>query len=356
MYSPIIAFVAASVVVAWGNDGHSTVGNIAQHYLNEHSKNIIAYLFPEYNGTLGTYDVAASTATLDIPNWADLIKANKSYAWAYQLHFVDALDAPPSNCSYIDERDCPNNLCVTGAIANYTRLASCDAYSGLPKSDQQKDAIRFLAHFSGDITQPLHVCNRSLGGNQISPVTFDGAQKKGPWTFNLHSIWDYYIPEKRINTDFGGDYKKFQDYLVKKIDTDSFDEKVATFLSDKGIYDLTKVGNSAMAVDWAVDTNFYDCSKVWGPVDADRNQDFGGAYYQDVIGTVEKQIAKGGYRLANLLNKVLAQCKVPAPVSTESTTAQQTTTTAGHGNKPILSSASSYSVSIIALLTIVSAL
>ncbi|KAJ3309301.1 hypothetical protein HDV04_006243 [Boothiomyces sp. JEL0838] len=383
MRSQILALITCSLVNAWGNDGHSTVGNVAQHYLNDHSKNVIAYLFPEYNGTLGTYDVNISTATLDIPNWADLIKANKSYAWAYNLHFVDTFDAPPSNCSYVDERDCPNNRCVTGAIANYTRLASCDAYTGLPKSDLQKDAIKFLAHFSGDITQPLHVCNRSLGGNLISPVTFDGAQSKGKWTYNLHSIWDYYIPEKRINNDFGGDLKKFQEYLVGKIDGDSFDEKVSTFLSDKGIYDLTKVGNSAMAVDWAVDTNFYDCSKVWGPVDADVKQDFGGAYYESVIGTVEKQIAKGGYRLADLLNKALAHCKVPTqpPVQTQpaaKTTAPCTTangnkpapTTVGgynagkayptstpaYGNKPIAASAMTSSVSIMALVALLAAI
>ncbi|KAJ3252583.1 hypothetical protein HK103_001382 [Boothiomyces macroporosus] len=377
-------FIAASSVLAWGNDGHSTIGNIAQHYLNEHAAAFVAYLFPEYNGVLGTYNVSLSIAMGDVPNWADKVKFTPEYSFSPNLHFSDSLDAPPKNCSYIDERDCPDNKCITGAIANYTRLASCDANTGKPKNpDLQKDAVRFLAHFAGDVTQPLHICNRSLGGNLIKPITFDGAQSKGKYSYNLHSLWDYYIPEKRINNDFGGDYKKFQDYLVNKIDTDSFDEKVSTFLSDKGIYDLTKVGNSAAAVDWAIDANLFDCSKVWGPVDADPKQDFGGKYYQDVYSTAEKQIAKGGYRLAHLLNEIFQDCQIPgqpAPATTtqaptqapgytsaapQTTTAAKgyqgngpaaATTTATYGSKPIYSSALASSVSVLAVVAFVFAL
>ncbi|KAJ3269616.1 hypothetical protein HDV01_001177 [Terramyces sp. JEL0728] len=379
MHSAALAFIAASSVVAWGNDGHTAVGNVAQNYLNDHAKAYIAYLFPDYGGVLGTYNVSLSTAMLDIPNWADYIKSQTKYQFAYNYHFSDSLDAPPKNCSYIDARDCPDNLCITGAIANYTRLASCDAKTGLPKSDQQKDAVRFLAHFAGDVTQPLHICNRSLGGNLIKPVTFDGVTSKGKYTYNLHSLWDYYIPEKRINNDFGGDYHKFRDYLVNKVDTDSFDEKVSTFLSDKGIYDLTTVGNSAAAVDWAVDSNLYDCSKVWGPVDENPKQDFGGDYYKSVISTVEKQLAKGGYRLAHLLNEVLGNCQVPgsspstttagspaastqgakAPCTTTTTVngyKAAPTTTAGYGSKPIAASALTSSVSMLAVVAFVLAL
>ncbi|KAJ3319231.1 hypothetical protein HDV06_006610, partial [Boothiomyces sp. JEL0866] len=170
MHSVSLVLIAASSVFAWGNDGHSTVGNVAQNYLDKHAAAYVAYLFPEYGGVLGTYNVSLSTAMGDIPNWADMIKSNPVYKFAYNYHFSDSLDAPPKNCSYIDERDCPDNLCITGAIANYTRLASCDAYTGLPKNPAlQKDAVRFLAHFAGDVTQPLHICNRSLGGNLIKP-------------------------------------------------------------------------------------------------------------------------------------------------------------------------------------------
>ncbi|KAJ3250877.1 hypothetical protein HK103_003064, partial [Boothiomyces macroporosus] len=150
-----------------------------------------------------------------------------------------------------------------------------------------------------------------------------------------------------------------------------------------GIYDLTKVGNSAAAVDWAIDANLFDCSKVWGPVDADPKQDFGGKYYQDVYSTAEKQIAKGGYRLAHLLNEIFQDCQIPgqpAPATTtqaptqapgytsaapQTTTAAKgyqgngpaaATTTATYGSKPIYSSALASSVSVLAVVAFVFAL
>lgn len=44
------------------------------------------------------------------------------------------------------------------------------------------EALEFLVHFIGDITQPLHDENLEVGGNDID-VTFDGEDT------DLHGIW-----------------------------------------------------------------------------------------------------------------------------------------------------------------------
>ena len=57
----------------------------------------------------------------------------------------------------------------------------------------RKEALEFLIHFIGDVTQPLHDEAEALGGNQI-PVTWNGA------TTNLHSTWD----TQMVENDAGG--------------------------------------------------------------------------------------------------------------------------------------------------------
>jgi hypothetical protein len=46
--------------------------------------------------------------------------------------------------------------------------------------------VRFLVHFLGDVTQPLHDETLALGGNNIK-VTYQG------FSDNLHADWDTYM-------------------------------------------------------------------------------------------------------------------------------------------------------------------
>ena len=48
----------------------------------------------------------------------------------------------------------------------------------------QSVALKFLVHFFGDLTQPLHVCGRDEGGN------LDKVQFEHRHSVNFHSIWD----------------------------------------------------------------------------------------------------------------------------------------------------------------------
>ena len=137
-------FLGASVCLAWGDKGHRMVGQIAQELLSPAAKVELARLLPEYNGNL-------ENATL----WADQIKKGTQYNWAYSLHFVkDSQSIPLEKCGYQVERDCPDGFCISGAISNFTNIANC----GSTATEYERTvAIKFLAHFLGDITQPLHI-------------------------------------------------------------------------------------------------------------------------------------------------------------------------------------------------------
>ncbi|KAL2917858.1 hypothetical protein HK105_202731 [Polyrhizophydium stewartii] len=237
--------------------------------------------------------------TLDaVTTWADQVKTKGKYAFTRTWHYVDANDNPPDSCSFDESRDCSDGKCLIGAIALYTDNAGCTKSTA--KADRI-DALKFISHFLGDITQPLHVCARDKGGNS-DKITFDGKKK------NLHSIWDTEIPEKRISDDFNGDQSSYASFLVQQIQSGSYKKQAAKWISRYGVADKSSLGNSLAAIDWATDSDALDCSIVWPAYDADSSQDFAGDYYTNAVPTVDLQIAKGGYRLADWINKIGATC------------------------------------------------
>lgn len=137
-------------------------------------------------------------------NWADRQgRDNSNRGW----HFVDANDkyspfpmltlsllppalsfkddvltvSPPSSCSLDYNRDCPHTAgCVISAITNHTEILT-DCLKNGDTSMTCSNALKYLVHFFGDITQPLHCSGKSLGGNQIF-IKFDGLRR------NLHEV------------------------------------------------------------------------------------------------------------------------------------------------------------------------
>nr|KAJ3411788.1 hypothetical protein HK105_002539 [Polyrhizophydium stewartii] len=352
----IAAAAAVPSVLAWGNLTHAAIGRIADRLLSADGRALLA-------------SVLAPGETLEtVANWADKIKYTTGFnPWSANLHFVDPLDNPSTSCSYDDDRDCKDGQCIVGAIANYTQRATCT--SGLDLV-QRGEAVKFLAHFLGDITQPLHVCGRARGGNDVS-VTIDNK------TINLHAAWDYGLPEKYIKANFGNSYTAFADDIATSIKP----ETAQTWISKYPYTARNQNNNSLAAIDWATDSDAFDCSIVWPAYDTNPKQDFGGDYYVQAVPVIRLQAAKGGYRLANWINQIAAgscatQSPSPSPVSpTASATASpaspsaspSASQTAGHGygygssaapepsygygdNKPVLSGASGKSLGAAAIV------
>ncbi|KAL2916824.1 hypothetical protein HK105_203603 [Polyrhizophydium stewartii] len=188
--------------------------------------------------------------------------------------------------------------CIVRAIATYTDNAGCSKSTA--KADRI-DALKFIVHFLGDITQPLHVCARGRGGNDQS-VKFDGSST------NLHAVWDTKIPEKRIKNNFSNDKSSYASSIVSRIQTGTYKSAAPSWISKYGVASKNSNGNSLAAIDWAVDADAFDCSVVWPAYDANPSQDFGSTYYSNSFATVDIQIAKAGYRLADWINKIGATC------------------------------------------------
>jgi len=296
--------VFPTFVLAWGNSGHETVGYVAQAFLGPKTLEFVQRtLDSKYNGELGPAAI-----------WADQVKYTKGWTWTKPLHFVDAHDDPLSGaCSVSDSRDC-GGKCILSAITNYTARVQD---STLPVVEQDI-ALKFLAHFIGDIGQPLHCEAYKVGGNSI-PETFDGSSTE------LHAVWDTKIPEKTISNGFSG-ITAYADSLVTRIKTGDYQSVAASWISctdptqirsgdlaqvalgfDATDFDhmvpmlLSKRTDLQCPLVWAQDSNALVCSTVFTGY---QDSDLGSDYYTNNAPIVDQQLAKSGYRLAAWLNTI----------------------------------------------------
>ncbi|XP_056175650.1 endonuclease 4-like isoform X2 [Syzygium oleosum] len=154
----VVLLQLISGVLGWGKEGHYAICRIAEEYLTDDAKAAVKRLLPDYAGG----DLAS------LCSWADQIRFH--YHWSGALHYVDT---PDFKCNYEYCRDCHDSsghkdMCVTGAIYNYTRQLESAGNSYAITNYNLTEALLFLSHFVGDIHQPLHVgFTGDLGGNTI---------------------------------------------------------------------------------------------------------------------------------------------------------------------------------------------
>ncbi|PSR87094.1 S1/P1 nuclease-domain-containing protein [Coniella lustricola] len=276
----LLIFANLQGALCWGELGHATIAYVAQNFV---STSTAAWAQDLLDDTSTSY-------LASIASWADSYRETTAGAFSAPFHYIDAEDDPPSDCNVDYDRDCTDAGCSISAIANYTTRVS-DTSLG---TEQQAEALKFLVHFLGDITQPLHDEAYEVGGNDID-VTYQG------YSDNLHSDWDTYMPES-----YAGDYsltnaKAWAKTLTTAINSGSYKSLAASWI--KGA-DITDPITSAMT--WAVDANALVCTVVMpdGAAALSDADDLYPTYYDSVIPTIELQLAKAGYRLANWLDAI----------------------------------------------------
>ncbi|KAJ7102375.1 S1/P1 nuclease-domain-containing protein [Mycena belliarum] len=276
----LLGLAALQGANAWGSLGHATVAYVAQNYVTAQTA---AWAKGVLNDTSTSY-------LANIASWADSYRATAAGAWSAPLHFIDAEDNPPTTCDVDFARDCGAAGCSVSAMANYTQRAGDARLS----ADHVAEAVRFLVHFVGDITQPLHDEALALGGNQIA-VKFNG------FNDNLHSDWDTFMPEMLVGGSSLADARSWAASLITEIDSGTFKSAKASWIAGDNTGDVVTT-----ATRWATDANAFVCSVVMpnGAAALTAAKDLFPTYYDSVIGTIELQIAKGGFRLANWLNMI----------------------------------------------------
>jgi hypothetical protein len=162
-----------SVSQAWGTDGHRIIGEIAWRELSPAARSKVRELLPR-----GRYGTLAQASV-----WADKdARQGRRYRWLEPYHFVDTdpharhVDAP-SDCG-----------CVLEGISRFRREVADPAQP----YRERVVALRLLAHFVGDVHQPLHVTGADGRGGTRTTVYFLGRRE------SLHQVWDSALLEHRL--------------------------------------------------------------------------------------------------------------------------------------------------------------
>eukprot|EP00246_Nothoceros_aenigmaticus_P004231 TRINITY_DN1567_c0_g1_i1.p1 TRINITY_DN1567_c0_g1~~TRINITY_DN1567_c0_g1_i1.p1 ORF type:complete len:300 (+),score=38.33 TRINITY_DN1567_c0_g1_i1:356-1255(+) len=281
--------------LAWGADGHHITCLLAESLLLPSAEKAVVSLLPEY----------AQGSLTSLCTWPDDVKWQWKYQWTSPLHYVDT---PDFLCNYNYDRDCHNekgtqDICVSGGINNYTeQLTSYPAMlSRLPTTVRNlqeagatqynlTEALLFLAHFVGDIHQPLHVGFTSdMGGNTISVHWYTRK-------YNLHHIWDTEIINSIKAQYYDSDILKMAYALHQNI-TGAWKDDVLKWAMCEG--------NSLACPDtYAKESIALACKYAY------RNATPGSVledeYYYSRLPIVQQRLAQGGVRLAAILNALFS--------------------------------------------------
>jgi hypothetical protein len=252
MKSKIVLFLALLFsplyFFGWGKEGHHIVADIAQKKL----KKGVEEKVQKYLGSM-TFEQAAV--------WMDEIKSDHSLDFMKQWHYLniekDSSYAPAKGGDVVSEL----NKVIT-ELKNYRQMKD---------EDVQLD-LKILFHLCGDVTQPLHTgYGIDKGGNDIK-VTCNTKQT------NLHHIWDSdMIISEKISAD---DCMKAAKHWKRK-------ERKSYLQIDP--------------LQWAKDSR-----KLLPEVYDFKDNTIPQSYINANKINIENQLAKGGYRLAAVLNSVFA--------------------------------------------------
>ncbi len=318
----LIIFQLTTPVFGWGNTGHKTVGQIAQ--LRLANTNTMTRI----NQILRQGETLSSIAT-----WADKVKNEDDFFpqatnpdsdtqhFYRQLvnkhnrnwHFVDL----PLGCtSYMDQR-CKKFTSKTDIVQLINICIRVLRGETLPPNMPRlrpRNALRMLVHLVGDLHQPLHV--------GVGFVNVDGPDDQIVFETD---------PVKILNNDFPSDIGgnkllitgEVSDNLHSFWDSDLVDSAMGNQTILKFSQSLNTLATPAWdptgnpntwAAQWARDTlrvseqNAYDTIKIKREVVIDDKTkytvDKGANYNDQNTPIVKQQLAKGGYRLAKLLQAI----------------------------------------------------
>lgn len=284
MFRRVLALLALAAAClpapafAYWEYGHETVARIAMANVKPSTRMAVRRLLAR-SRLLGTPECPANTVE-SASTWADCIKKIKDsngkrpFDFAYTWHFQDV-----DVCAPFDLKPaCKDGNCVSAQIERDVALIKDRRTS----PHDRVQALVFLIHFVGDLSQPLHAGERhDQGGNKV-PADYG---IYGPERLNLHAIWDGWLAERAIGTPPS---------LVHRYSPVER-RRIAAGSVEDWSRDSWKVARDVVYA-----SAFGD---PCGPQPARARLD--DATIAKLVGPAREQVVKGGLRLARLLDEAL---------------------------------------------------
>ena len=281
-------FGANTPAGAWGGDGHRIVGEIAWLRLDEPTKERVREFMPQ-----GRYHTLSEASV-----WADShARSRKQYDWVEPLHYI-VVD-PKAAHVVVDSINCPKGNCVVEAINRFARVLE-DPAEG---RDAKIEALRLLAHFVGDVHQPLHVSFADgCGGCTVQLQTPGGKM-------TLHELWDTGVLEQDLlrryeqETELSDEEMMRQDVtprwrlLARELVKETLDPDHMS-PSRPAIVDSVETLDSRV---WAEESFQLTRSPLFRVSDSIPD-----TYVDEAIPIVEARLRQAGFRLAAILSEAFS--------------------------------------------------
>jgi len=239
---------------AWGLTGHRVVAEIADHYLNRKARRNLERV-------LGDESLAMAA------NWADFIKSDPHYAYLNSWHYINF----KSGLSFQQLQQQTEHDTVGNAFNKLNWLIG-ELHKETLTLDQKRMYLKLLIHIVGDIHQPMHTGRpEDLGGNRIKLYWFNTPT-------NLHRIWDEQLIDfQQLSYT---EYVKAINYATREEQHKWQQGGIDTWLYES--YQLSE--------------------KLYAEIRPEEKLSY--RYNFDNIDILNKQLLKGGIRLAKILNDI----------------------------------------------------
>lgn len=243
---------------AWGKDGHRIVCGIAWDEMRPTTRDRVKRLL----------DVVDREAFAETCNWADEHR-NHGHRQTAPWHFVNV---PPYATKVELARDCAKpKSCVVAQITEHEGVLRSNA-----PDDQKAMALKFLAHFVGDVHQPLHVSHaEDRGGNAIK-LRF--MRRKS----DLHAVWDVEMLRET---------RKSWQQIARELEREITDKQRREW-----------IGSDPLA--WADESLVITKAPDTGYTDHDDGAHLGEEYQHRALPVVYLRLSQAGIRLGYLLNGI----------------------------------------------------
>ncbi|MFC3033862.1 S1/P1 nuclease [Pseudoalteromonas fenneropenaei] len=249
-------------VLAWGQNGHRIVGQLAEAHLTDTTKNALVPLLE-------------GDSLAEVSTWADEMRSAPGEFWqrkSVRWHYINVTD--PKNMHEHIHADISSKEQVQNILDGFYYTINV-LKSDKTSIDEKRFALRFLVHLVGDSHQPFHAGRADdHGGNKIK-VEFFGENT------NLHSVWDTHLVENE-NLSF----TEFTSFIQTKNP-----ELIAEYLASS-------------PADWLIESNNI-AEKLYNAEQTEMKYQ----YVFDHMPIVKTRLQQGGVRLAGLLNLIFDASK-----------------------------------------------
>ena len=260
----LTGWVMAPCAGAFGPEGHLLVGVVAERDLCADARNAVNQLLEGQSlGQAG--------------RWPDWIRSDPEWKHTRTWHYINVGDDEP-----IEQVVKGGHQDVLWVIRRFDRRLADETLT----AEERATALRFLAHFTADVHQPLHVGRaEDRGGNRI-------AVRVGKRITNLHAVWDAeaLLKDERKKRGLTRD-QQAQGLVVRT------QGRVAAFQADPPL-------------EWARESQALRALVYAFPApEGDAAVRLEGEYLAAATDIVHSRLSAAGVRLAGRINRIF--CRLP---------------------------------------------